>query len=195
MPGSRFDWSDVERQRAMLLVIARAMLRNAWPVKGKLNASDVVQETMIKAHRGLPQFEGCSEQELMAWLRRILGNALCDAVRRFSRGQRNAALEDRIRDSVDESAGRFDVVLAASVTSPSEVVARVEVTRRLAEALLELPEDQRTAIELHYLDGHTVAETAQRMARTRPSVAGLIRRGLKTLRTVVAEHASLGITL
>ena len=52
----------------------------------------------------------------------------------------------------------------------------------LAAALEDLPEDQREAVTRHYLDGETPAEIAAAMRRTGPSVAGLLRRGLKGLR-------------
>ena len=53
---------------------------------------------------------------------------------------------------------------------------------QLANALEHLPEDQQTAVELHHLAGYTMAETAEQMGRTKASVAGLLRRGLSSLR-------------
>ena len=54
---------------------------------------------------------------------------------------------------------------------------------RLTEALAALPEDQYQAINLHFLQGLPLAEVAHRMGgRSRPSIAGLVRRGLDVLR-------------
>ena len=45
-----------------------------------------------------------------------------------------------------------------------------------------LPEDQRNAVELRHLYGYSVSDITSRMGRTRPSVAGLLRRGFGCLR-------------
>ena len=73
------------------------------------------------------------------------------------------------------------------MTSPSQYVVRHERELRLAEALETLPEDQRTAVELHHLEGYSVNEVAEKMNRTRASVAGLLRRGLGELRECLTD--------
>jgi len=52
----------------------------------------------------------------------------------------------------------------------------------LAEAIADLPEEQRAAIELHHLKGCALADVAAQMGRSTASVAGLVRRGLVRLR-------------
>ena len=59
---------------------------------------------------------------------------------------------------------------------------REERLLEVAEALAGLPDNQREAIELHHLRGCSLADAARQMGRTTASVAGLIRRGLITLR-------------
>ena len=54
-----------------------------------LDPSDVVQETLLKAHQGLDQFRGDTDAEMAAWLRAILTNTLADWLRRFQAGARN----------------------------------------------------------------------------------------------------------
>ena len=56
--------------------------------------------------------------------------------------------------------------------------------RRLAM----LPEDQRLAVELHHLLGHSSAVIAERLGRTEVAIAGLLRRGLKRLRELVRDY-------
>ena len=170
-----------ERYRSYLLVLARINLRTWGPVAHKVDASDVVQEALLQAHVALSQFRGTTSAELEAWLRTILANKLTDAVRHFSRKKRDAAREQSIRESLDESAARIKE-LAADQTSPSQYVLRHERAIRLADALEALPDDQRKAFELYHVEGHSVAEVAKQMDRTKASVAGLLRRGLKVLR-------------
>ena len=50
---------------------------------------------------------------------------------------------------------------------------------------MQLPDDQRRAVELHHLQGLPSAEIAVRLGRTEIAVAGLLRRGLKKLRQMI----------
>ena len=63
---------------------------------------------------------------------------------------------------------------------------------RLAHAIARLPEDQRRAVELHYLKGLAVAEVAEEIGRTRPAAVGLLFRGLKRLREMLRDSGDSG---
>jgi len=172
---------EAEKFRGYLIILARTSRFN-WPGQHKIDASDVVQEVLIQAHRAFAQFRGKTEAELMAWLRVILANKLADAARHLGRQKRDAALEQSFRETLDESSKRLGRLVPADQTSPSQRVLQHERVLFLTEALAELPDDQRMAIELHHLVGCSVAEIAGQMQRTNASVAGLIRRGLAGLR-------------
>ena len=186
MTSETTDELRPELYRSYLLVLARINLRTWGPVAHKVDASDVVQEALLQAHVALPQFRGTTSAELEAWLRKILANKLTDAIRHFGRKKRDAAREQSIRQTLDESAARIKE-LAADQTSPSQYVLRHERAIRLANALEALPGDQRNAVELHHLHGDSVSEIARRMNRTKASVAGLLRRGLAELREHLQE--------
>ena len=85
--------------RSYLGFVARAQVES-W-LKVKVDASDLVQQTMLEAHRDFDRFEGQSEQEWLAWLRKILAHNVADFVAPLSRhGQapgppRGAASRDR----------------------------------------------------------------------------------------------------
>src|SRR5262249_1658997 len=121
-------------------------------LRGKLDPSDVVQETLARAHEKAAQFHGSTGAERAAWLRQILASQLAQAVRRFLQaGKRDAARERDLHAALQESSARLEAVLAAEQTSPSERAVRDEELLRLARALAQLPEDQRRAVELHHL--------------------------------------------
>jgi RNA polymerase sigma-70 factor (ECF subfamily) len=79
--------------------------------------------------------------------------------------------------------------LAAQQSSPAAQAERHEQLLGLAEALARLPEDQRQTSELKHLEGLSVEDACRRMGRSEASVAGLLRRGLKRLRELLAEEA------
>jgi RNA polymerase sigma-70 factor (ECF subfamily) len=165
-----------------------ARLRLDPRLKGKPDASDVVQQTLLQAHANLGQFRGQSEPEMVAWLRQILANVLAGSVRAFATEARDVVREQSLEAGLEESAARLEVWLAADQSSPSQRVIHFEQLARLADALAQLPADQREAVELHHLQNCSVADVAERMQRTKPAVIGLLFRGLQKLRRLLDER-------
>jgi RNA polymerase sigma-70 factor (ECF subfamily) len=178
----------LEQQRDYLRLLARLHLDPR--LRGKFDPSDAVQQTLLKAHQNLGQFRGEGEAELLAWLRRILANTLADALREFGRNKRDVAREQSLDAALQDSACSLQVLLGTPPSSPSEQAMRHEDFLALARALEQLPEDQRAVVELHHLQGRSVADIAQALERSEAAVAGLLRRGLKRLRQLL--HADPG---
>lgn len=180
----------VEAYTDYLRLLARLHL--APQLRGKLDESDVVQQTVLQAHAKREQFRGTSEEEWVGWLRAILANVLAGNLRAYGTGARDIGREWSLDAGVEASASRVEQWLAAEQTSPSMGASRHEQLIRLAAALSRLPDDQREAVELHHLKGHTVAEVGALMGRTRAAAMGLIFRGLQHLREVLDEGNSDG---
>jgi RNA polymerase sigma-70 factor, ECF subfamily len=179
------DRLPLERYRDYLLLLARAHL--AGRLRAKLDASDAVQQTLLRAHAGRGQFQGRSEAELAGWLRRILANVLAGSARAFATAARDVGVEQSLAAALDESSARLDDWLAAGHSSPSEQAVRGEQLIRVSAALARLPEDQRRAVELHHLRGCSLAEAGEAMGRTSRAVAGLLVRGMRRLRQLLNE--------
>jgi RNA polymerase sigma-70 factor (ECF subfamily) len=141
-----------------------------------VDADDVRQEACLRVYRSGADFAGRSAAERECYQRRSLASALGDSLRFLNRARRRA---DRAATPVED--------MASDWRSPSCRASRNEQLVRLAEALAALPADQRTAVTLHHLQGHSLTETAEAMGRSFASVAGLLRRALKDLRTRLAE--------
>ena len=170
----------LERFREYLCLLARLQLDRQ--IQHKVDPSDVVQETLMTAHGAIAQFKGHGKEQLAAWLRTILASRLADAVRYWHRAKRDVARERCLQLAVEDSSDRVEAWVASDTSSPSAKLSRQERLFELAGALARLPDDQRTAVEMHYFKGARLAEVAGQMGRTSASVAGLIRRGLTRLR-------------
>jgi RNA polymerase sigma-70 factor (ECF subfamily) len=171
---------SLERFRGYLRLLARLQLDTR--LQGKLDPSDLVQQTLLKAHQGLGQFRGRSTAEQAAWLRQILANTLANAVRDLARAKRDVALERSLEASLADSSARLEALLVADQSSPSQRAERNEQLLQLAEALSTLPEAQREVLLLRHCQGLSLAEIGEQLGRTRASVASLLRRGLEQLR-------------
>jgi RNA polymerase sigma-70 factor (ECF subfamily) len=168
----------LERYRNYLLLLARIQLDRG--LQGMLDPSDLVQQTLLKAHQNRGQFRGHTEAELAAWLRAILARHLTDVARKF--GARLGGRERSLEAALEQSSARLEGWLAAGGSSASGRAERQEQLLRMAEGLAGLPDDQRVALELHHLRGLPVAAVAREMGRSTAAVGSLLYRGLKALR-------------
>ena len=158
---------------------ARAQVR-----PGLDRPSDIAQETALRAFRKFSRFEGTTEAEWRAWLRQIFARYRDQAFRSARRQKRD------LRRTVLLDEVSADAVSAAK--RPSQVIAHEEAWRQTLAHIYELPEEQRRAIWLCHLKELSVAEVARAMNKTEAALAGLLRRGLHTLRQRAALEPSEG---
>jgi RNA polymerase sigma-70 factor (ECF subfamily) len=178
----------LELYRRYLAVLARVQIGQR--LQGKVDASDVVQETFLDAHRNFGRFRGTTEAQFVRWLRQILAAKLTDQVRRYLGAQgRDVRLERMIGDALDRSSVMLDRALAAPQSSPSQQAVRREQAVLLADALGQLTDDYREVIVLRHLEGLTFPEVARRMGRSQDSVEKLWMRALVRLRGLLGASA------
>jgi RNA polymerase sigma-70 factor (ECF subfamily) len=170
----------LEQFRDYLRLLARLQLDAR--LRGKLDPSDLVQQTLLKAHQAQGQFRGSSAAEQAAWLRQILARTLANAIRDFTRAKRDVTLERSLQATLEQSSARLEAWLVADQATPSEVAQRNEQLLNLAQAMSGLPEAMREVLLLKHCQGWSVAQIGDHLGRSRASVASLLRRGLRHLR-------------
>lgn len=179
-PESTSQRPELECFRSYVVLLARSYWNPR--LQGKLDASDVVQQTLMQAWQRREDFRGETDAEFRAWLRRILTNCLADVARRFGRDKRTVSKERSLDAAVTESSSRVEAWLDDAKSSPQVRVERDEQLVQLANALETLPESQQEAVTLHHLHGLSIAEIGQLIDRSPAAVAGLLKRGLRGLR-------------
>jgi RNA polymerase sigma-70 factor (ECF subfamily) len=152
-------------------------------LQGKVDPSDLIQETFLEAHRDFPSFRGTTEAEFTGWLRRILATNLANLVARYCGTQRrDVRLEQQLVEKLDQSSRLLSQGLVARQSSPSEQVVRRDEAIRLADALEQLPENYRQVLVLRHLEELSFPEVAAQMGKTLDSVKNLWVRALARLR-------------
>jgi RNA polymerase sigma-70 factor, ECF subfamily len=181
----------LERYRGYLLMLAHRYLSER--LRRRVDPADLVQVTYLEAKRDLHAFRGETPAEFAGWLRGMLKHNVASAVTRHITTQKRTLNRevDAGGPAVDDSGQPAWIhQLPGSTTSPSGAAIRSEAVLALIEALHELPESQAEAIRLRYMEGLPLAEIVERMGKSDTAVAGLLKRGLKKLRTILGSSGS-----
>jgi RNA polymerase sigma-70 factor (ECF subfamily) len=176
-----------EFYRNYLRLLARSLIHR--PLQVRMDASDVVQETFLKAHREFRQFVGSGERELVAWLRQILVRTLSNQVKHHLAQGRDQRRQESLDVLLDRSSVAIQEQMADSVASPSAHAAGREQAVLLADALSRLPVDYREVFILRNLEQVPVDEIAARMDRSPNAVRKLWRRAMVALKQALEAQS------
>jgi RNA polymerase sigma-70 factor (ECF subfamily) len=153
----------LKAHRNYLRVLAASCLHHE--MRGKADPSDIVQETLLKAHQNYRHFRGTTEIEWMTWLRKILVNHLTDFQKGYRRERRNVDREQPLESLVDRSSAMLRNLGPSPGPSPSQEAQRREAAALVADAIAELEPDDRDVVilrNLHELDWNAVGERTGR---------------------------------
>ncbi len=173
-----------ERCRNYVSLVARNNVES-W-LRSKVDSSDIVQQTMLEAHRSFTDFQGGTEAEWLAWLRRILVHNSQDAIRRYRTDKRQAHQEVALDAGFRGLSASFHVEPTADIETPSKIMCQKEAEIELADAISQLPEDYQDVIILRNLQRLPFDEVAERMGRSRPAVQMLWLRALRKLEQILS---------
>lgn len=155
-------------------------------IRRRVSPSDLVQETLLEAHRDFSDFRGVTQGEFVGWLRRILVHNLIRATEKHlqadKRDVRREVYIHQLNASIEHSSSRFEHVLVAPLESPSSELGRHERMRMLADAIAELPAEHRQVIILRHIEGLPFSEIAEQLERSSGACRMLWLRGMDQLR-------------
>jgi RNA polymerase sigma-70 factor (ECF subfamily) len=147
--------------------------------------SDFIQNMALRAMVRWETFRGATEAEWVAWLRQILQREVLMVARRAGRLKRRSGppvgLDEPEAQNVRDSG-----------LTPSKVASQLEDWHKVLSGLHELPETQKEAIKLCYLEELPVAEAARALQRSEAAVASLLQRGLRALREQIMGQPTPG---
>ncbi len=176
-----------EACRPYLLTVAGRELDPALKAKG--GASDLVQQTFLEAQRDFAGFDGESEAELLAWLRRVLLNNVAN----FARSYRETAKRDVAREQTlqprDSSLARRGGLLA-DTTTPSGIAVQAERFLAVQQAIDRLPDDYQQVLLLRYREERSFEEIGRRLNRSSNAARKLWSRAVERLQKELEQEGS-----
>jgi RNA polymerase sigma-70 factor (ECF subfamily) len=159
----------LEACRRPLLRMARKRLHARVQAKG--GASDVVQETLLKAVHDIRTFQGCTPEQLHAWVSSILNHTTANFLRRYHSAKREVQRETSVSVQLRADAGRAAV-------SPSDRLIRREEAARLRNVLSRLPETYAQVLRLRCEQGLSFEDIGAQLARSADAARQLWRRAV-----------------
>lgn len=165
----------LEQHRIRFRIIARQKMDSL--VQGRVDPSDVIQQTFLAAKRDFHTFNGTAEEQFVAWLNRILEHNISNTLNFHLRAYKRSVL----REHDGERAGAIASVPDHQI-SPSQSVVQAELRANVLLLIDTLPSAEQQAVRLRYLEEASLDEIATTLDRSRQGVAGLLKRGLRRLR-------------
>jgi RNA polymerase sigma-70 factor (ECF subfamily) len=160
------------RYRDRLLSIVQS--RIGIKLRGKIEAEDIVQETLLRAWRTIRSFEWRGPGSFAGWLTRIAEHLIWNASQKYPRAE--LSLRQDLKDTA---------------TSPEQSMRRNERFDRLEEAMTGLSPEQREAVRLSRIERLKVAEIAERMGKSPASVKMMLSRSRRKLKETFGDTESL----
>jgi len=168
----------LETCRRYLLSVANQELEPE--LRAKVGPSDVVQESFLEANRDFGQFNGRTQEELLAWLRRILLHNLANVRRQYLETEKRRVNRE-VPLGMAANGTIQDNLIAAQPTPGSELAAQEQVARMM-QAVDRLPEHHREVLRLRHQEGQSFEDIGARTGRSAEAVRKLWARAVELLK-------------
>ena len=171
--------------RSYVAVIARVQLHRR--LLAKVDPSDLVQQSLLEAHRGFDDFRGQTPQDWLGWLKHVVQHNAMDADKHYRGAARRDLSREQSMTPADGSTSHAPWSPVDPSPSPSQFVLKSEAELRLAAAMEQLSDDYRQVILLRNLERLPFDEVAQQMDRSRGACQMLWARAVEQLRTILQD--------
>jgi len=173
-----------------LHVLSRAQLDKR--IQHRVSPSDVVQETLLEAHRDIGKFRGTELPEFTGWLRQTLVHNIAQAIGTHmlaeKRSVRREQLMGSLSASLELSHHRLSSLASDQRRSPASEVGHQETLAELSSALEQLSPDHRTVIMLRHLEGLAFTDIGERLGRSTGATRMLWLRAIEQLRAAMDKQ-------
>ncbi len=178
LTASRLGSSDelgflLESCRAHLLVVAECELGST--LRPKAGASDLVQQSLLEAHRGFEEFRGSTAEEFLAWTSTILRRNLMDLGRRYRASESRSVAREVVPHSFDS--------YPSAIADPQAEASMGEELLRLSLAISQLPQETQSVIRLRHEEYLGWDEIGQRLNKSGEAVRKIWFRAVESLRS------------
>ena len=163
----------VEGNKQRMFSVARGVVDNPH------QAEDIVQDSLIKAYRALPEFRG--DASLSTWLYRITYLTAIDHQRQQSRHVKLAdAAEQATETQTSPLTGNNKVTAGAALETN-------ELRQQITTALERLSPFEQTVFTLRHLQNFKLREIAVVVDRSEGTVKNILFRAIRKLRDQLAD--------
>lgn len=172
----------VDKYKGPVLNMATRMLLDPT------EAEDLAQNVFVQVYKSAGRYRPASK--FSTWLFTIARNLCLNEIRR--RGRHPSQSLEKLTNP-QESEGSMEAQLAdPSATFPTEALLQSELTRKVSEAMAELPENQRTALTLWQQEELSYEEIAEILQVSVSAVKSLIHRARETLKARIKPYLRTG---
>lgn len=158
------DAVDVVLERFRGRIARMLTVRMDPRLRGRLDASDVIQDTYLEVHNRIGDYRRRSDMPFFLWVRFLAGQKLTQMHRKHLGADRRDArreLPEALRQVPGATTATLAGALVSSGVTPSEIAIRLEEEERLIRVLDELRELDREVLALRHFEGLSNAEVAQ----------------------------------
>ena len=155
-------------------------------LRKKVEPQDIWQETAMAALNALPRAD-LNDRDPFGWLCQIAQQRIIDASRKHAAKKRDSEFEVALNAKAGDSSREWMSILAASMTSPSQAVAREERHGQLYDAIQSLPPDVQDVLRWRYVEDLPTKEIATRLGKTDVAVRVLLSRTVQKLQELMSD--------
>jgi RNA polymerase sigma-70 factor (ECF subfamily) len=128
-----------------------------------------------------------ADRNLFEWVCQVARRRIIDQGRKYSGTEKRAVAREVGMSGGGDDPPDFAQMLIASITSPSGAFSRDQREFRLQQAMEKLPQENREALRMRYVEALSSKEIATRMRKSDGAIRVLLTRSLKRLQALMGD--------